>query len=129
MSTQENPGQSGPQGGPTGSVEQLSESDAKLWATLSHLGFIIGGFITPLVIWLIQKDKSEYVAHHAKEALNFQITMAIAFVSCFILTFLVIGIFLLPLVAIAGLVFGILALIEANKGNRYKYPVSIRLVK
>ena len=128
MSTQENPGQgpfsdSGVQSG------ELSQSDAKLCATLSHLGCFIGGFITPLVIYLIQKDKSPFVEAHAKEALNFQITALIGIVASIILMFIFIGIITLILVAIANLVFSILALIEANKGNHYKYPVSIRIIK
>ncbi len=123
----------GPQG--------LSESDTKLWATLAHLGFVIGGFITPLVIWMVQKDKSEFVETHAKEALNFQLTVMAAFLGGFILMFL--GFALGPLVivttilmvivflvaGIGSLILGIMALLEANKGNHYRYPINIRFIK
>ena len=119
----------------------LSESDAKLWATLSHLGFVIGGFITPLVIYMIQKDKSEFVASHAREALNFQLTiLAVVLGSMFLLlfgfiappifvvmTFLMVGIMMI--VGIGSLILGIMALLEANKGAHYKYPIAIRFVK
>ena len=124
-----------------GGAPQLSESDAKLWATLAHLGFAIGGFITPLVIWLVQREKSAYVAEHAKEALNFQLTvlgaMLVGLVIMFlgfilgplaiITTILMVIIFLV--VGIGSLVLGIMAVMEANKGNHYKYPVNFRLVK
>ncbi len=124
-----------------GNSRGLSESDAKLWATLSHMGFVIGGFITPLVIWLIQRDKSEFVATHAKEALNFQLTVMAAVLVGVIL--MVLGIALGPLAiitsimmfiiflgaGIGSLVLGIMALIEANKGNYYKYPVNFRFIK
>lgn len=119
----------------------LSESDEKLWGTLAHMGFVIGGFITPLVIWLVQRDKSEFVANHAKEALNFQLTVMGAFLVGFVL--MILGFALGPLVivttilmfivflvaGVGSLVLGIMALIEANKGNHYRYPVNFRFIK
>ncbi len=124
-------------GGPQG----LSESDAKLWGTLAHMGFVIGGFITPLVIWLVQRDKSEFVAAHAKEALNFQLTVMAAILAGVVL--MVLGFALGPLaiitsilmfiiflaVGIGSLILGIMALVEANKGNHYRYPVNFRFIK
>ena len=116
----------GPSGG--GSNAPLN-SDEKLMATLSHLGSVIGGFILPLVIWLTQKDKSEYVAHHAKEALNFQITLIIGFIAGAILMIIFIGILVLAVVGIGGLILSIIAAIKANEGVRYEYPFNIRFIK
>ena len=45
---------------------------------LSHLGPIFGGFVLPLVMFLVAKDKQPYVRHHACEALNFAITLFVA---------------------------------------------------
>ena len=107
----------------------LSDSDQRLWATLAHIGPIIIGFVAPLVIWLIYKDRGRYVADQAKEALNFQITVTIAATISSILIFAIIGLVLLPIVLIAALVLMIMAAIAANKGQAYRYPVSLRLVK
>ena len=107
----------------------LSDSDQRLWATLAHIGPIIIGFVAPLVIWLIYKDRGRYVADQAKEALNFQITVTIAATISSILIFAFIGIVLLPAVLIVALVLMIMAAIAANKGQAYRYPVSLRLVK
>ncbi len=107
----------------------LSDSDQRLWATLAHIGPIIIGFVAPLVIWLIYKDRGRYVADQAKEALNFQITLTIAAIISSILIFAIIGLVLLPIVAIGGLVLMIMAAIAANKGQAYRYPVTLRLVK
>lgn len=120
---------------PLDDMKQLSEKDERLWATLSHLGviagFIIpfGNIIAPLVIWLIQRDKSQFVADHAKEALNFQITVSIFAIGGIILMFIVIGILVLAVIGIASLVFSIMAAIKANQGETYTYPFAIRLVK
>jgi uncharacterized protein len=107
----------------------LSDSDQRLWATLAHIGPIIIGFVAPLVIWLIYKDRGRYVADQAKEALNFQITVTIAATISSILIFAIIGLVLLPIVLIAALVLMIMAAIAANKGQAYRYPVTLRLVR
>src|SRR5271154_6446814 len=86
-------------------------SDEKQWALFAHLsalvGYIIpfGSVIGPLVIWQIKKNEMPFVDDQGKEALNFQITVAIAAIVCFILIFVLIGILLLWILAIANLVF------------------------
>lgn len=111
-------------------VDPLSESDSKLWALFCHLGFIIGfSFIAPLVIWLIFKDRSEFVDHHGKEALNFNISMIIYFIIAGILCIIFIGIPLLIGLAFFGLVVSIVAMVKAGNGERYNYPMNIKFIK
>ena len=107
----------------------LSDSDQRLWATLAHIGPIIIGFVAPLVIWLVYRERGQYVADQAKEALNFQITLTIAATVSAILMVAIIGFVLLPIVAIGGLVLMIMAAIAANKGEAYRYPLNIRFIK
>ena len=107
----------------------LSDSDQRLWATLAHIGPIVIGFVAPLVIWLIYRERGHYVADQSKEALNFQITVAIAAAISGLLVFAIIGLVLLPIVLIVALVLMIMAAIAANKGQAYRYPFSLRLVK
>lgn len=101
-----------------------------------HLLSIFTGWIGPLIIYLVEKDKNPYVRHHAAEALNFQITIAIISFGLAIiaipLIFLFVGIFVFVLIAIVGLValiFEIMATCEASKGRFYRYPVCFRFVK
>ena len=115
--------------------QQLSESDARLWATFAHLG-IVAGFIiplatvlVPLIIWLVFKDKSAFVDRHGRSALNFQLTMLIAFAIAGILTVVYIGFLLMIALGVLNLVFSIIAAVAANKGEGYKYPLSLELVK
>jgi uncharacterized Tic20 family protein len=109
-------------------------AEEKTWGMLAHLsslaGFIIpfGNVIGPLVVWLIKKDTMPFVADQGKEALNFNITVAIAAVISCILIFVVIGFLLLAVVAVGWLVLTILACIEANKGVAYRYPFTLRLI-
>lgn len=96
---------------------------------LAHLLAIFTWFLGPLIIWLIKKDDHPYVDEQGKEALNFQITVTIAYCAAGVLSILCIGLLLFPLIWIGDLIFCILACIAANKGEHYRYPVSIRLIK
>jgi uncharacterized Tic20 family protein len=104
----------------------LPTSDEKTMAILSHVLTLAVGFLAPLVIYLIKKDESSFVNYHAKESLNFQITIFIVIVVLFIT---VIGILLAWIVGILALVFVIMATIKASEGKLYKYPFSLRLIR
>ncbi|MEP6596209.1 MAG: DUF4870 domain-containing protein [Ginsengibacter sp.] len=101
-------------------------SDDKTMATLSHVLTIVAGFLAPLIIYLIKKDQSTFVAHHARESLNFQITI---FIIILALVITVIGILLVWIVVIISFVLVIIATIRASEGKLYKYPFSLRLIK
>ena len=109
-------------------VQTGTTQDERNLAMLAHLLGIFTGFIGALVIWLIKKDESRYIAEEAKEALNFQITVGIAFVLAWMLAFILIGLFLIPVLFIANFIFCIMAAVSASKGKAYKYPLAIRLV-
>ncbi|WP_280400758.1 DUF4870 domain-containing protein [Nocardia carnea] len=118
-----------PYGTPQPYGAAVSPSDAKTWAMLAHLGGILLGFIAPLIVWAMYKDRDEFVRRHAVSALNFQILLFISVIVCSLLMIVLIGLVLLPIVWIAGLVFSIMAGLAANKGQEYKYPVNLSLVK
>jgi len=100
-----------------------------MWAMLSHIGGILFSFVAPLVIWLVFKDRGHFVEDQSKEALNFQITLIIAYVVGGILSVILVGIFIVLLAWLAAIIFGIMAAIAANKGEVYRYPFAIRLIK
>nr|WP_262917865.1 DUF4870 domain-containing protein [Stenotrophomonas maltophilia] len=106
-------------------------ADQRTMALAAHLLGIFTGFIGALIIWLINKDDAgkSFVTDQAKEALNFQITVAIAMVVCIILTIVVIGAILMPIVGLVSLVFCIIAAVKANNGEAYRYPFALRLIK
>lgn len=112
----------------------LEEREARNWAMGCHLaalaGFVIpfGSIIGPLVVWLIKKDESSFVDRQGKEALNFQITMLIAFLVCIVLAFILIGFLLMALVVIFDLIMIVLAAIKASEGEDFRYPIALRLV-
>ena len=110
-------------------------SDERMWAMFAHLsaliGFVIpfGSILGPLIIWQIKKNEYPLVDDQGKEALNFQITMAIAFVVSLVLMVVLIGFLLIWVVGLFDLVMIVIASIKANNGERYRYPFTLRLVK
>jgi uncharacterized Tic20 family protein len=119
--------------------QPLSQSDERLWATLIHIGGIIIGFISPLIGYLVLKDRSTFVRQHSATALNFQITLAIAQVANFILGLIltvvtlglwgIVQLLIFFAILIVNVVFSIIAAMAANKGELYRYPLSIQFVK
>ena len=122
-------------------------ADQRQWAMFAHLSALLGGLITagwaggvgcflgPLVIWLMKRETMPFVGDQAKEALNFNITVAGIMLILFLVGIFTFGIgFLLTvplmvIVALVSLVFIIIAAIKANDGVAYRYPFAIRLVK
>jgi len=111
-------------------MSDVSQDDRTM-AMIGHLSGIIAGFIGPLVIWLINKDKAdkEWLNGQAKEALNFQITVAIAYIVGMILTLVLIGFLVCMAVLVGNIILCIMAGMKANEGVDYRYPFAIRLIK
>ncbi|OXM84448.1 DUF4870 domain-containing protein [Paenibacillus rigui] len=107
----------------------MVSNDEKSLALLSHLLSLIAGVFAPLIIWLLKKDESYFIAEHAKESLNFQISIMIYSFAVTLLCFVVIGFVLIPFLAIFVVVVIILATVKASRGEIYRYPLTIRLVK
>lgn len=105
-------------------------TDDRNFAMLTHLSGLLLSFIVPLVVWLMHKDQPEksYLVAEAKEALNFQITVLIGYVVCWVLTIIVIGAFLLPILWVINLVFCLIAAIQVSSSGTYRYPFGLRLV-
>jgi len=107
---------------------QLTEAEDKQWASFAHLGGILG-FLPALIIWLVFKDRGAFTNTEAKEALNFQITIAIAMTISYVLMAVFIGFLLAPVVGILSLIFSIMGFIKAKDGQSYRYPFALRLIK
>ncbi|MBX9247040.1 DUF4870 domain-containing protein [Actinotalea ferrariae] len=108
----------------------LSDAEQRQWALFAHLGPIILGFIAPLVIWLVYKERGRFVEEQAKESLNFQITITLAAIAVGIISVVTFGLGgILYLAFVVALVFMIMAAVAVNKGEAYRYPVNIRFIK
>jgi len=107
----------------------MSESDERLWAAMSHAGTILFGFVPALIIWLVQKEKSSFVETESKEALNFGILVTVLYIIGWVTSIIFIGFLIIPATWIITLIFCIQGAIKANKGENYRYPLNVRLIK
>jgi hypothetical protein len=116
-------------------MAKLTEAQERSWGMFCHLaalaGYIIpfGNIIGPLIIWLIKKDESEFVADQGKESLNFQISICIYAIIAGLLILILVGVFLLIAIGIFSLVMIIIATVKASNGEKYRYPLTLRLIK
>jgi uncharacterized Tic20 family protein len=107
----------------------------RTWGMLAHLSALvglviplIGNVLGPLVVSIARSDQSAFVAAHAKEALNFNISVTLAALLCTLLMLVFVGFLLGSALFIAWLVMTLIAAIKASEGAAYRYPFSLRLV-
>ena len=98
--------------------------------------------LVPLLVMVIKGPESPFIRSHAQESLNFQITILIYGLFCFLLflisiplTLVLVGLLLMPIallllvpLGIFELICAILAAIAASNGKLYHYPLCLRLV-
>lgn len=110
----------------------LTPDQERTFASFAHLGGII--WILPsLIIWLVYKDRGPFVSSEAKKALNFMITATIAWIAVYVLDVAFLPYLLASLLNLAiwvvVVVFSIQGFQSAQKGQPFKYPFSLELVK
>jgi hypothetical protein len=105
------------------------QGNDKLLAVLCHVSLFLGvGFILPLIIYLVKRGESQLVAAHAREVLNFHISLAIYVICTLPLVFILIGIPIFLGLGLMGLICSIVAAIQASEGGFYFYPLTIRFI-
>ena len=128
---------------PAVAARPLTPSDERLWAVLTHISALIGilvgvgsiGWLGPLIILLVFKDRSAFVAQQSKTTLNFQITMLIVNAAAVLIALVTLGLlFFVPIVVGAAVgvlvvVLSIIAAVRASRGEPYRYPLSIPFLR
>lgn len=127
-----------PQGGygPSSATTGQPNAEERQMGLFAHLGggllgLLSGGglsFLVPLIIYLVKKDESPFVRDQAAQALNFQLLVLIGTFVSSLLTVVLIGALLWPVVVVISLVFGILGGMAANRGEWYRYPFNVNWV-
>lgn len=108
----------------------LSDEE-RLWAMLAHLlallGYVVwvGAYVAPLVVYLVYKDKSRFVAFHALQSLFFQLALLVVGAICVLLALTIvlacIAVPAIALISIGALVYIIVAAIRAYNGELFEY--------
>lgn len=106
----------------------MVSQDSKNLALVLWIATIFFGFIPGIIIYLLKKD-DPYLLEQAKESLNWSITAMIVYAVGFVLMFVIIGIFVWAVLCIMHLVFCIMGVVATAKGEQFRVPWAIRLVK
>ncbi|HSU71559.1 MAG TPA: DUF4870 domain-containing protein [Micrococcaceae bacterium] len=110
----------------------LTASEDKQWAFMAHCGGILG-FLPSLIIFLVFRDRGPFTAQESKEALNFTVppTIVAALANILALVVPVVGsIFAVLAVGIWIFlsVYSVLAALQVNRGQPYRYTWNLRLI-
>ncbi len=115
-------------------------------AIIAHLGCFLGGFLVPLIIYLVTDKSDRFARDSSREALNFQLTQLVAIFGGMVLAF-IIGVaaaaaseplVILPIViylgafaaiSILNFVWGITAAVRTSRGEQYRYPLCVRFIR
>ena len=140
----------GPAAPPSG-----AQSDDRTFSMLCHGGIVVGGFILPLVFYLVSDEQTRPETRwHSRQALNFQLTFLAVYLLGFGVLFIGLaaggifgangsdagfgagfgiglGLFFLLVMGavVANIVFSIIGAVKANAGVRWTYPIKIPFVR
>src|SRR5262249_40200563 len=117
-------------------LDSPPSQDERTWGMLAHLSAFVGllfplfgGVLAPWVIWLAWRERSHFVGEQAREALNFNLSVLIAYLVSVVLMYVYVGFLLCVVLFIGWVVMTIVAAIRTSEGIHYRYPLSLRLVK
>ena len=121
---------------PPHSTVDAAQQSAQNWALACHLagfamytGIPFASVLGPFVVWQLKRDEHPLIDDQGKEAVNFQISIAIYTLVSFAMIFcFFIGVPMLAFLAVWHIVLMILAAIKSNQGHYYRYPLCLRLV-
>jgi uncharacterized protein len=110
---------------------RIVENSDRTLAIFAHVGAIFFPLLAPFLIYLIKKGENpdSFSVDQAREALNFQITCTIGMMIGAVLSLILIGIFIVYGLIMANFILCIIAAIKASDGVRYRYPMTLRLIR
>ncbi|MFN3149094.1 DUF4870 domain-containing protein [Bremerella sp.] len=111
-----------------GYSQEVTQDDRNM-ALLCHILGLLTNVFGPLILWVLMKDKSPFVDFHGKQAINFQITLILAYMASGVLMCVYIGILLALAVFAIQVIFTILPAMKAYEGERYTIPVAIQFLR
>lgn len=140
--------------------QAIPANDSRQWAAAMHIGALvlalltswmsgIAGALVAGVVYFARRDEDAFVAAHARDALNFHLSMclyacaifvaAIALIGATVLTLGIGAIVTLPVgivlvvaacgLAVLWLVSSIMAAVRAWNGEHYSHPVTLQLFR
>ncbi len=126
---------------PVPPIVDVPDKDACQWAMLCHVAALaqfalpsFGQIIGPLILWLMKREQHPFIDEQGKESLNFQISLTVyTIVGSILLLITCVGVFLIAILALGivalSAVYSVIGALAANKGQHFRYPMTIRFLK
>lgn len=109
----------------------MDEKAVRQWCMFMHLSQFAGyaipfaGIIAPIVMWRTRADQSDEIDEHGRMIVNAMLSFFCYWITTIILCFVLIGIPLVFVLAIASIAFPIIGAIKAEEGVLWRYPLVI----
>jgi len=119
----------------------IADKDDRLWGMFCHLGGLSSyltalpgvNIIVPLILWNLKKDGRPFVDDQGKESMNFQISVLLYLIvtvaAGILLGLSSLGMIVIPVLMAAHVVLTIYGAIQASRGDTFRYPLTVRLIK
>ncbi|GGP49444.1 hypothetical protein GCM10009347_15640 [Shewanella algicola] len=116
---------------PTGEVSKQAKDMGLLIHAASFAGYVFpfGSVLGPLIVWLMKRDEFEFANQCGKNCLNFKLSLMIYAMISAVLILVGVGVLLLAALALLDIICTIIAIVKANDGIAYHYPLSIKFLK
>ena len=108
-----------------------NDRETRQWSMFLHFSLLAGwivplaGLIVPILLWQMKKDELPGIVPHAHVVINWMVTSLVYGLICFVLMFVLVGIFGFIALAIATIIFAIVGGLKANEGVLWEYPGTI----
>jgi uncharacterized protein len=120
----------------------MGAQEERTWSALAHLSVFLNlftGFLGPVaagIIWLVYRDRSQQVAFQALQSAAYQVAWIVLLGAGWaltgLLTLILIGFLLIPVMAIATVVPFVhmaYAAYRVSQGDDYRYPIVADLIQ
>jgi uncharacterized Tic20 family protein len=120
----------------------MGAQEERSWSVVAHLSIFLNlftGFLGPvaaLIIWLVYRDRSQKVAFHALQSMWYQmawlVVLGAGWVLTGLLTLILVGFLLIPVMALATVVpfvHAAYAAYRVSKGDDYRYAFIADLIQ
>ncbi len=113
-------------------IECEDQHDCR-WGAIAHLSALIPlplfDLLGPFIVLITKGDQSFFIRRQAISALNFRLTVLIAYILCIPLFLVLIGFALWWIVALGSMVLCFIAAIKASEGKTYRFPFALRFLQ
>ncbi|HPF15706.1 MAG: DUF4870 domain-containing protein [Planctomycetes bacterium] len=103
------------------------------WGVIAHLSALLPlplfDLLGPFLVLITKGDQSFFIRRQAISALNFHITVLLAYLLCLPFFLILIGVAMAWMVGIASMVLAFIAAIKASEGKSYRYPFSLQILR